>query len=78
MKIKSILLYSSLTAVNFVVNFLIFNYSFNQQATPFLHEEQRVESGLLMLKTTLPAYLISSVVVTIAFYFLAKHLQRSS
>jgi len=73
---KTLLIYVLLVVVNFIVNFSIYNYSFNLQATPFLHEEQRVDSSLLMLKTTLPAYLISSIVITIMFYFVAKALRR--
>ena len=73
---KTLLFYVILAVVNFIVNFVIYNYSFNLQATPFLHEEQRVDSSLLMLKTTLPAYLVSSIVITIMFYFVAKTLRR--
>jgi heme/copper-type cytochrome/quinol oxidase subunit 2 len=73
---KTFLIYLTLAIASFVVNLLIYNYSFNLQATPFLLEEQRVDSGLLMLKTTLPAYFVSSVVVTIMFYFAAKYLKR--
>jgi hypothetical protein len=73
---KTFLIYLTLAIASFVVNLLIYNYSFNLQATPFLLEEQRVDSGLLMLKPTLPAYFVSSVVVTIMFYFAAKYLKR--
>lgn len=69
---KGLIIYSLMTVVIFVVNFAIFNYSFNMQATPFLHEEQRVDSGLLMLKTTVPAYAIASVLITMAFYLVAE------
>jgi len=73
MKIKSLLLYIVLIVVNFVVNFFIYNYSFNLQATPYLHEEQRVDSALLMLKTTFPAYLISAILFAFLFHFAAKY-----
>jgi len=73
---KTLLIYVILAVINFIVSFLIYNYSFNLQATPFLHEEQRVDSSLLMLETTLPAYLISSIIITIMFYFVAKALSR--
>ncbi|OMH31668.1 hypothetical protein BGP75_16190 [Motiliproteus sp. MSK22-1] len=69
---KTFLIYVVLAVITFTINFAIFNYSFNLQATPFLHEEQRVESGLLMLKTTLPAYAVSSIILTIVFYLIAK------
>lgn len=68
---SKIIIYSLMAIVVFAVNFAIFNYSFNMQATPFLHEEERVDSALLMLKTTLPAYVIASALITGAFYLLA-------
>ena len=73
MKIKPLFTYIFLIIVNFIANFFIYNYSFNIQATPYLHEEQRVESGLLMLKTTLPAYLISAILFAFLFYIAAKY-----
>ncbi|WP_273023887.1 hypothetical protein [Rheinheimera sp.] len=73
---KTFLVYTGLTLLNFAVCFFIFNYSFNQQATPFLVEEQRVESGLLMLQTTLPAYFVWSVIVSLVFYWIAKRLKN--
>ena len=69
---KKILLYASLTTLNFMLSFFIYNYSFNVQATPYLSEEQRLDSGLLMLATTLPAYLVTSIILSVMFYFLAK------
>lgn len=69
---KKILIYLSLAILNFVINFIIYNWSFNIQATPYLHESQRVDSGLLMLKTTMPAYALAALVFTVIFYFIAK------
>lgn len=62
----------------FTINFAIFNYSFNMQATPFLQEEQRVESSLMMLKTTLPAYLVAALAITAMFYLLATRLNKKA
>ena len=73
MKIKPLFTYIFLIIVNFVANFFIYNYSFNIQATPYLQEEQRVESGLHMLKTTLPAYLVSAILFAFLFYIAAKY-----
>ncbi len=81
MKMKTKLLFTSafLIIVNFLTNFFIYNYSFNIQATPYLLEEQRLESGLLMLKTTLPAYIISAILFSFLFYMAAKYfITRSS
>ena len=75
---KTFLIYASLAVVNFIINFMIYNFSFNKQATPYLHEEQRVDSGLLMLETTLPAYIVAAIVLTIMFYFVAKIRSKSN
>jgi hypothetical protein len=69
---KTLLIYSLLTALNFMLSFFIYNYSFNVQATQYLSEEQRLDSGLLMLATTLPAYLVASIILSIMFYYTAK------
>lgn len=69
---KKLAIYALLAAVTFIINFAIYNLSFNSHATPFLHEAQRVESGLLMLKTTLPAYFIAAVVIAAMFYWLGR------
>lgn len=69
---KTFFIYTFLAFLNFVINFAIYNYSFNNQATPYLHEEQRVDSALLMLKTTFPAYIISSILLTVLFYFVVN------
>ena len=74
---KTLLVYTGLTLLNFAACLFIFNYSFNQQATPFLVEEQRVESGLLMLQTTLPAYLVWSVIMSLVFYWIARKLKSN-
>ena len=70
---KKFLIYTFLTLLNFGLSFAIYNYSFNKQATPYLHEEQRVDSGIIMLKTTFPAYLIAAVFITLLFHFVAKY-----
>ena len=69
---KRFIVYSLMAIVVFLINFAIFNYSFNMQATPFLHEEERVESAFLMLKTTVPAYAIASILIAAGFYLVAK------
>jgi hypothetical protein len=73
MRIKPLISFFFLAIINFIVNFLIYNYSFNKQATPYLVEEQRVDSGLLMFKITIPAYFVSSIFFAFLFYFAAKY-----
>lgn len=36
---KDVLIYSAVAIFSFVINFLIYNVSFNIQATPYLFEE---------------------------------------
>lgn len=69
---KKVIIYGALAMFSFVVNFLIYNMSFNIQATPYLSEEQRLDSGILMLKTTLPAFAIASVVITVLFCYVNR------
>lgn len=76
--IKNTVTYTVMVLIVFTINFAIFNYSFNMQATPFLQEEQRVESALMMLKTTLPAYLVAALVITAMFYLLATRLNKKA
>jgi len=73
---KTAFTYFFLSILCFIVNFGIYNYSFISQATPFLAEEHRVDSSLLMLKTTLPAYIISSIVLSYIFYLVANKIKK--
>ena len=69
---KTILRYSLMTSINFILSFSIYNYSFITQATPYLTEDQRMESASLMLTTTIPAYLILATALSLSFYFIKK------
>jgi len=73
---KKIFIYLFLAAFNLIINFVIYNWSFNVQATPYLNEPQRVDSGILMLKTTMPAYAIVALVFAAIFYFISKFENR--
>mgnify|MGYP000904561570 CR=1 FL=1 len=46
---KALITYLSLAVVTFIINFAIYNFSFKLQATPFLHEEHKVDSALFSL-----------------------------
>jgi len=74
---KTFVIYTFLTIMSFVINFAIYNISFINQAMPYLHEEQRVDSAHLMLKTTVPAYIVSSILLTALFYYVAKFIMKS-
>jgi hypothetical protein len=69
---KKKLLFMVVGILSFLVNFTIYNISFNAQATPYMQEEQRVDSSILMLKTTLPAFFFWSIVVTVVFYLISR------
>lgn len=73
---KKFIIYVGLACINFIVNFYIYNSSFNSQATPFLTEEQRVDSALLMLQQTVPAYAVSTIAITLLFYFVSKKVKN--
>jgi hypothetical protein len=73
---KIFLIYSCLAVASFIINYAIYNYSFVMQATPFLTEDQRMSSFLLMAKTTIPAYIIAAILSAALFYFAAKWLSR--
>lgn len=70
-KIRTMLVYTILAFLNFVANFSIYNLSFIKQATPYLQEEQRVNSALMMFQTTIPAYVISSILLACLSYLVA-------
>ena len=69
---KKIFGYFSLALIIFGTNFFIYNISFNMQASPYLSEEQRLDSALMMLKTTVPAYLIFAIIITGVIYWIGK------
>ncbi|MDO6686730.1 MULTISPECIES: hypothetical protein [unclassified Agarivorans] len=73
---KTVMIYSLLVILNIIVNFAIFNYSFVVQATQFLHEEQRVDSAMLSLQTTLPAYIVSAIITALIFYWVSRRHTR--
>lgn len=67
---KTLLFRAGASLIVFVVNFLIYNISFNFQAKPYLSEEQRLDGAILMLKTTAPAFLIFSILTVWALSYL--------
>ena len=69
---KTFLIYSLISVINLVLSFLIYIYSFNTQATPYLTEDQRMDSALSMFSTTLLAYLIAAILISLVYYYVAK------
>jgi hypothetical protein len=69
---KTFLIYSLITVINLILSFLIYIYSFTTQATPYLTEDQRMDSALSMFSTTLLAYLIAAILISLVYYYVAK------
>lgn len=73
---KTVLIYLLITSINFILSFSVYNYSFITQATPYLTEDQRMDSASLMLTTTLPAYLILATALSLSFHFINKTIKH--
>lgn len=69
---KKVIRYSFLFTIALVTNFGIHNYSFVKQATPYLTEDERIEIAMMMLETTLPAYIIASILFVCAAHWLVS------
>ncbi len=69
-RIKTVAIYGLVAIINFIVNFCVYNYSFLRQATPFLHEEQRVDSAHMMLHTTIPGFFAVAVIFAFIYHAL--------
>ncbi len=72
-KMKNIVLTSAISLISFVINFLIFTYSYNKLATPYLNEEQRVENADFIMSNTLLLFVTSAVIIGIMFYLFIKN-----
>jgi hypothetical protein len=70
--LKASLIAIFVVLVNFLINFLIFTYSYNKLATPYLNEEQRVENVGYIMTGTLGMYLLSAVLVGVVFFINIK------
>ena len=55
----------ALILFNFIVNYYIYYWSFEVQVGTLITDEQAFDIGMLMLKTTLPAFAVSSVVIVL-------------
>lgn len=57
---------------NFVLNFLVFTYSYNKLATPFLNEEQRVENADYIMSVSLSMFAIVATITGVAIFFISR------
>ena len=57
---------------SFISNFLVFVYSYNKLATPYIHEEQRVENADFIMTISISMFASVSLVMGIIIYFILK------
>ena len=73
---NKLLIISLLVLFNFTANFLLFTYSYNKLATPFLHEEQRVENADFIMSTTAGLFALEALLLGAIFYLVLKWHKR--
>lgn len=69
---NKIFLSSIVAFSNFVITFLVFMYNYNHLATPYLHEEQRVDNAIYIFSSTILMFIAISVVTGLATYFVSR------
>ncbi|PKM42251.1 MAG: hypothetical protein CVV05_19120 [Gammaproteobacteria bacterium HGW-Gammaproteobacteria-1] len=69
---KKYALASMAGVVSALLNFLLFVFAYNKVATPFLHEEQRMENAEFIMSYVVGGYLAISIVSTVAIFLLCK------
>lgn len=69
---KKPLLAAAIALLNFVLNFAVFTVSYNILATPYLHEEQRVENADFIMAYTSSMFAAVTILSAVAFYFLLR------
>lgn len=71
-KYKRILISFGIALTSFILNFVTFLITYNKLATPYLHEEQRVENAFFILTATIGLFATTAILVGIAFFLAAK------
>lgn len=69
---KRIFLISAIGLVTAAFNFFLFVTSYNRIATPYLHEEQRVENADFIMSVTLSGYILIAAASTLLIWFLCR------
>jgi len=60
--------------VSFISNFLVFVYSYNRLATPFINEEQRVENADFIMTVSISMFACAALIIgAITYFILKKH-----
>ena len=71
-KHKRILISLGIALTSFFLNFITFLITYNKLATPYLHEEQRVENAFFILTATIGLFAAIAILIGIAFFLVAK------
>ncbi len=69
---KNIIISTSIALISFVMNFAVFTISYNKLATPYLHEEQKVENADFIMSSTLIMFVISAIIVGVLIYIIGR------
>lgn len=69
---KNILVFSLVILTNLVMNLAVFLMNYNKLATPFLHEEQKVENANYIVAITVPSFIGVAVVSAFIIYFITR------
>lgn len=70
--IKTLLTSALIILGNFSANFLIFTYSYNRLATPYLNEEQRVDNAGYIMSWTIGMYFLAAILIGIITVFIYR------
>ena len=62
---------------NFIITFLVFMYNYNHLATPYLHEEQRVDNAIYIFSSTIIMFAIIAVITAFATFFISRNKKDS-
>lgn len=69
---KKYALASIVGVVSALLNFLLFVFAYNKIATPFLHEEQRMENADFIMSYVVGGYLAIAVASTVMIFLSCK------
>jgi len=69
---KNIIIYCVVGLINIALNFTVFILSYNTLATPFLHEEQRMENANHIMTYTLFGFIATGIFTLVFLYLFLK------
>ncbi|VAW90366.1 hypothetical protein MNBD_GAMMA18-1583 [hydrothermal vent metagenome] len=69
---KNIIIYCVVGLINIALNFTVFISSYNTLATPFLHEEQRMENANYIMTYTLFGFVAIGIFTLVFLHLFLK------